>query len=83
MDVLRTLGYLYRRFSGASVPVCTAAAALSVTMPLKARTPEEQAVLAPIQAFFDGIAKRDKAVMLEVVLPEGGVTIIRNGRRLL
>jgi hypothetical protein len=35
---------------------------------------EEQAVLAPILAFFDGMAKRDKTAMLEVVLAQGGLT---------
>ena len=41
---------------------------------------EEPAVLAPTQAFFDEMAKRDKTNMLEVVLAEGGVTITRNSQ---
>ena len=28
----------------------------------------------------DGIAQRDKTAMLEVLLPDGGATIIRNGQ---
>jgi hypothetical protein len=35
---------------------------------------------APIQALFDGIAQRNKTAMLEVLLPDGGATIVRNGQ---
>jgi hypothetical protein len=45
-----------------------------------ATTSDEQPVLAPIQALFDSIAQRDKTAMLEVLLPDGGATIIRNGQ---
>jgi Putative lumazine-binding len=43
-------------------------------------TLEEQAVVAPLQAFFDGIAKRDKAAMSAQVLPNTHATIIRGGK---
>jgi hypothetical protein len=45
-----------------------------------AATPEEQAVLAPIQSLFDGVAKRDRKAMLDVLLPDGSTTIVRNGQ---
>ena len=34
-----------------------------LTASLQAETPEEQAVLAPVQAMFDGMAKRDAAAI--------------------
>src|SRR5579859_3453310 len=43
-------------------------------------TAEELAVLAPIDILFEGIAKRDKALMLTAVLPGGGATLIRDGK---
>lgn len=49
-------------------------------VPASDLTPEEQAVLAPIQALFDGLAKRDKAAMLALLLPDGEATIIRHGK---
>jgi hypothetical protein len=41
---------------------------------------EEQAVLAPIQALVDSVAKRDKKAMLDVLLPDGGTTVVMNGK---
>ena len=43
-------------------------------------TPEEQAVLVPLQALLDGLRQRDQAAMLAQVMAEGGATIIREGR---
>jgi hypothetical protein len=43
-------------------------------------TPEEQAVLAPLRALLDGLRQRDHAAMLAQVMPEGGATIVREGR---
>ncbi|WP_322012388.1 hypothetical protein [Paraburkholderia sp. J12] len=43
-------------------------------------TPEEQAVLAPVQALLEGIRQRDHKLMLAQVMPEGGATIVREGR---
>jgi hypothetical protein len=45
-----------------------------------AATPEEQAVLAPIQSLLDAVAKRDREGMLDVLLPDGATTIVRSGR---
>ena len=44
-----------------------------------AATPEEQAVLAPIQAMFDGMAKRDAAAIKEPTLPGGVMVLMRDG----
>ena len=46
---------------------------------LPAQTPEEKAVLAPIQATFDGMAKRDAAAIKEQALPGGTLVLMRNG----
>ncbi|HTI16614.1 MAG TPA: hypothetical protein VL598_02995 [Trinickia sp.] len=48
-------------------------------MPFTHLTPEEQAVLAPLEALLDGLRRRDRAAMLAQVMPEGGATIIRKG----
>jgi hypothetical protein len=40
----------------------------------------EHSVLAIILAFFDNVARRDKKAMLELLLPDGSTTIIRNGQ---
>lgn len=55
------------------------AATLSNTQ-LYAATPEEQAVLAPLQGIFNGIAKHDKGLVREQLLPGGTATLIRNGQ---
>lgn len=43
-------------------------------------TPEKRAVLAPLHELLDGLRRRDRAAMLAQVMPEGGATIIREGR---
>ncbi|HEY9132661.1 MAG TPA: nuclear transport factor 2 family protein [Dyella sp.] len=45
-----------------------------------AATNEEKAVLTPIQALFDGMAKYDRDAMLAAVQPEGSVALLRNGK---
>jgi hypothetical protein len=47
---------------------------------LHAATPEEQAVLAPITAMFDGMAKRDAAAIKKPLLPGGGMVLMRDGK---
>jgi Putative lumazine-binding len=47
---------------------------------LHAATPEEQAVLAPIMAMFDGMAKRDAAAMKKPLLPGGAMVLMRDGK---
>jgi hypothetical protein len=51
---------------------------------LHASTPfsanDEQAVLAPITAMFDGMAKRDAAAIKKPLLPGGGLVLMRDGK---
>jgi hypothetical protein len=47
---------------------------------LHAATPEEQAVLAPIQAMFDGMTQRDAAAIKKPVLPGGTMVLMRDGK---
>jgi hypothetical protein len=48
--------------------------------PLHAATPEEQAVLAPVKAMFDGMAKRDAAAIKEPLLTGGTMVLMRDGK---
>src|SRR5580765_2678172 len=45
-----------------------------------ATTPEEQAVLAPIQAMFERMAHRDAAAIKEPCLPGGTLVLMRDGK---
>ena len=45
-----------------------------------ATTPEEQAVLAPVQALFDGMAHRDAAAIRAPLLPGGSMVLMRDGK---
>jgi hypothetical protein len=45
-----------------------------------AATKEESAVLAPVQAMFDGMAKYDQDAMRATVQPEGSVALLRKGK---
>jgi hypothetical protein len=47
---------------------------------LRAATPEEQAVLVPINAMFDGMSKRDPAAIKASVLPGGMMVLMRDGK---
>ncbi|HEY6374548.1 MAG TPA: nuclear transport factor 2 family protein [Edaphobacter sp.] len=51
-----------------------------VAAPLHALTPEGEAVLAPVKAMFDGMAKRDAAAIKEPVLPGGVMVLMRDGK---
>jgi hypothetical protein len=42
-------------------------------------TQEEQAVLAPIHAMFDGMSKRDATLIKEPLLPGGTMVLMRDG----
>jgi hypothetical protein len=57
-----------------------ATAAGLLTASLYAATPEEQAVLAPVQAMFDGMAKRDTAAIKAPLLPGGTMVLMRDGK---
>jgi hypothetical protein len=47
---------------------------------LQAATAEEQAVLVPVKAMFEGMAKRDAAAIKEPLLPGGAMVLMRNGK---
>ena len=47
---------------------------------LQAATPEEQAVLAPVKALFDGMAKRRTAAIKDPLLPGGMMVLMRDGK---
>jgi hypothetical protein len=51
-----------------------------LTSSVHAATPEEQAVLAPVKAMFDGMAKRDAAAIKEPLLPGGTMVLMREGK---
>jgi len=53
---------------------------LATVMPSSAATADDKAVLAPVQAFFDGMAKYDSAAIRATVQPEGSVALLRNGK---
>ena len=45
-----------------------------------AQVPQEQAVLAPIYAMFDGMSKRDAAAIKAPTLPGGTMVLMRDGK---
>lgn len=47
---------------------------------LPAATPDELLVLAPVQAMFDGMTKRDATAIKQPVLPGGMMVLMRNGK---
>ncbi|HZD76893.1 MAG TPA: nuclear transport factor 2 family protein [Acidobacteriaceae bacterium] len=47
---------------------------------LHAATPDEQAVLAPIQAMFAGMSARDAAAIKKPTLPNGIMVLMRDGK---
>lgn len=47
---------------------------------LHAATPEEQAVLAPVQAMFDGMAKRDAEAIKKPLLAGGTMVLMWDGK---
>ena len=53
---------------------------LATAMPSSAADTDERAVLAPVQAFFDGMAKYDSAAIRATVQPEGSVALLRKGK---
>jgi hypothetical protein len=55
---------------------------LHATSPLSAEpsAKEAQAVLEPVKAMFDGMAKRDAAAIKKPLLPGGGMVLMRDGK---
>jgi len=54
--------------------------ATAVAIRAFAQPTEEQAVLAPIHAMFEGMSKRDAAVIKAPTLPGGTMVLMRNGK---
>lgn len=54
--------------------------AVVLTMRAIAQSAEEQAVLAPIHAMFDGMSKRDAAAIKAPTLPGGTMVLMRDGK---
>jgi hypothetical protein len=69
-------------FRTALVSFCALASALSLASAADATPRDEKAVLAPLQALLDGLAKRDKALVMEQLLPGGSATLMRDGKPL-
>jgi hypothetical protein len=63
-----------------SFAVIVAAALSGPVAPAFATTLEQSAVLAPVRAMFDGMAKHDQDAMRATVQPEGSVALLRKGK---
>lgn len=61
------------------LPLLAATLAVMIS-PALAQSPEEQAVLAPIHAMFDGMSKRDAAAIKAPTLPGGTMVLMRDGK---
>jgi hypothetical protein len=72
MKIIRHL-HLILFAAGATTAVLT-------TPLLHAATHEEQAILAPVKAMFDGMAKRDATAIKEPLLPGGTMVLMRDGK---
>lgn len=71
--------HIFTRFRLALVLAGAAAAGLLMSS-LHATTPEEQAVLAPINAMFAAMAKHDPAALKQPLLPGGTMVLMRDGK---
>jgi len=60
--------------------VAGAIAAAVLIRPLRAQSSDEQAVLAPIKAMFDAMAKHDVAAFKKPLLAGGSLTLMRDGK---
>src|SRR5215467_538044 len=56
----------------------TGALAAGLIASLDGANPEEEMVLAPVQAMFDGMTKRDAAAIKEPLLPRGTMVLMRD-----
>ena len=62
------------------IVLLAAATAALLISPLRATTSDEQAVLAPITAMFNSMAKHDAASFKETLLPGGTMVLMRDGK---
>jgi hypothetical protein len=70
---------IFRRLRSVSfVAIVTASGLLTASM--HAATSEEQAVLAPVKAMFDGMTKRDAEAIKQPLLPGGTMVLMREGK---
>ncbi len=69
-----------RHLLALSISTAMLAISLHAATPANPSIPEEQAVLAPIQAMFDGMSKRDAAAIKEPTLPGGTMVLMRDGK---
>ena len=53
---------------------------LHAASPAPELTPEERAVLAPLQGVFDGIAQHNPSLVRDQLLPGGMATLLRDGK---
>ena len=60
--------------------IAVAAILATVSLLLHAATPEEDVVLAPINAMFDGMAKRDAAAIKLPAIPGATMVLMRDGK---
>jgi len=70
---------LFRRRERLLVAAGTIAVAI-LAPPLSASTPEQEAVLGPINALFDGMSKRDAVEIKASVIPGGMMVLMRDGK---
>jgi len=52
----------------------------SIAIPAFAQSAEEQSILAPIHAMFDGMSKRDSVAIKAPTLPGGTMVLMRDGK---
>ncbi len=60
--------------------VAASVAAGLFAIPVRAAAPPEQDVLAPVNAFFAGMAKRDAQAITAQTLPGGTMVLMRDGK---
>ena len=72
MNMFRSLRWFF-------LLACITAAGFALSS-LYATTPDEQAVLAPVTAMFDGMAKRDAAAIKKPLLAGGTMVLMRDGK---
>jgi hypothetical protein len=64
----------------ATLPLLAALCPLALHAAPPADTPDEQAVLAPIQAMFAGMSARDAAAIKKPTMPGGVMVLMRDGK---
>jgi hypothetical protein len=69
---------IFRRLHSLLFLAATISAGL-LTASLYAATPEEQAVLAPVKAMFDGMSKRDSTIIKDAFIPGATMVLMRDG----